>query len=109
MFFDTYGQYIFIALAVYCIFMGVRTLITGKTGAAEEAKIKDFTERAQKKYRMVSALTNILAGILLIVMSVIKLANPEMNTQVFKLVCLGVVVVLVVIYVITWQTCKKDK
>ena len=109
MFFETYGQYIIIAAALYCIFLGARTLLTGRTGAAEEAKIKNFTERAAKKYRLVSAFMNILAGVLLAVMSIIRLTNPEMDKTMYKLVCLGVLVVLVVVYVITWQTCKKDK
>ncbi|MBQ6550265.1 MAG: hypothetical protein IJL78_02525 [Lachnospiraceae bacterium] len=107
--FDTYGQYIIIALAVYCIFMGVRTLLTGRTGSAEEAKIKDFTERAQKKYRLVSALMNILAGIFLVVVSIIRLTNPEMDKTVYRLVSIGILVVLVAVYIITWQVCKKDK
>lgn len=109
MFLNTYGQYVTIALAAYCIIYGVKLLLTGRASQAEEMRIRNFTERAQKKFRLVSAFSNILAGVFLVVISVFKLVKPDMDITIFKIISLGVLVLLVVVYVVTWQICKKDK
>lgn len=104
-----YGQFIILAMSIYCIFSGARTLLTGKAGAGEEARIAQFTEKAAKKYRKVSAFLNIFAGLILAVMSIIKLVNPDVNRYVYGGVCLGIIVVFLTIYAVTWQQCKKDQ
>ncbi|MBQ4425331.1 MAG: hypothetical protein II882_06310 [Lachnospiraceae bacterium] len=106
--FEQYGQYIILACALYCVIMGVRTLLTGKTTAREEARLKDFSERSAKRYRLISAILNILGGIFLAVISVIKMLNPNMDKQVYKIICLVVLLVLVAVYFINWAICKKD-
>ena len=108
MFFEKHGQYVIIALALYCIFIGVRTLLTGKTSAQEEAKISNFTEKAAKRYRLVSALLNIVAGVFLAVMSALRLLT-SMEVKVYKLICLAAVIVFAAVFFINWQVCKKDK
>ena len=109
MLFDQYGQYVTIAIALYCIVCGAKTLLTGRATNAEEMKIKNFSAKGQKKFRLVSAVSNLVAGILLTVTSVWRLLNPEMNATVFKLILLGAVIVLIGVYIVNWQSCKKEK
>ena len=52
------------ATAVYCIFNGIKTILTGTLSAKEEAQLKAFSEKGARSYKIAYAFMNILGGLL---------------------------------------------
>ena len=104
--FDQDGQYIFIALGIYCVIKGFMIITTGKLSAAEESRIRDYSPKGIQRDKGLSAITNIIGGILTIGISVVKMMNL-MDSNVFRIVALIVIVVLVAIFFVIRNSCKK--
>ena len=104
--FDEFGQYIFIALGIYCIVKGFMIITTGKLSAPEEARIREYSPKGIQRYKALSAITNIIGGILTIGISVVKMMNL-MDSGVFRIVALIVIVALVAVFFVIRNSCKK--
>ena len=97
---------IFIALGLYIIFRGVTTLATGKIHPREEAMLEGFSEKGIKRFKLLSAATNIVGGLLVIAVALIRLLNI-VDKSVLSLAALAVVVVMLVIYFLIRNSCRK--
>ena len=97
---------IFIALGLYIIFRGVMTLATGKLHPREEAMLDGYSENGIKRFKILSAVTNIIGGLLVIGIALVRLLNIA-DRSVLSLVTLVVVAVMLVVYFLIRNSCKK--
>ncbi len=102
---------IFLALmGVYCIFLGIKTILTGSLTAREEARIQALSMKGSRIYRLVYSIINIIGGLLIVgLAAVMYLSNQGVITDTlpYKLGVLAVVIVLAVVLIITKSKCKK--
>ena len=103
-----FDQYIFIALGIYCIARGIITLTSGRLTAREEAKLGDYSENGARRYKMLSAVTNLLGGVFVIVVSVLKIFGI-LKGNLFRVIALVIVAALVVVYILVRNSCKNIK
>ena len=106
--FNQAGEYIFIALGIYCIIRGIITLTTGWLTAVEEAKMHEYSDNGARRYKMLSAVSNLLGGVLVIVISVLKIFNL-LKGNMFRIVALVIIAALVVVYFLIRNSCKNMK
>ena len=106
--FNQAGEYIFIALGIYCIVRGIITLTTGRLTASEEAKMREFSDNGARRYKMLSAVTNLLGGVFVIVVSVLKIFGI-LKGNLFRVIALVIVAALVVVYILIRNSCKNIK
>ncbi len=97
-------------IGVYCVFMGIRTLLTGQLNASEEKRIEGFSKKGARTYKKIYAATTIIGGLGVIAFGVLKILEeqkimPENLT--YKIVILGVVLVLAIILIASKGYCKK--
>lgn len=107
---STIWPFVFGALGIYTIVLGVRIIVTGKLTAREEERMKDYSEQGARSYRVLNAVINIVAGFLIVGYSVVSyLENQGIIPEsiIIKLVLLGVLVVMIAIYFIVRNKCKK--
>ena len=101
-----YSQFIFIALGIYCIVRGIMTLSTGNLTAKEEEIMKGYSEKGQKRFRMLSALSNILGGVVVCALSAVRIMNLT-NSKTYLIILGIVIVIMVVVYFVVRNSCKK--
>ena len=106
--FNQFGEYIFIALGIYCIIRGIITLTTGRLTAVEEAKMHEYSDNGARRYKMLSAVSNLLGGVLVIVISVLKIFDL-LKGNMFRIIALVIVAALVVVYILIRNSCKNMK
>ena len=104
--FSLYGQYICIAMGIYCIVRGIITLTTGRLTSGEEAKLREFSDNGARKYKMLSAGSNLFGGVLAIAIAGLKIFGLIEGTM-FKVAVLAIIAVLAVVYVLIRNSCKK--
>ena len=100
-----FSQIIFLILGAYCIFRGVMVLLTGKLTEREEANLKDFSEKGLKRYRLLSAVMNIVGGVVVIGIALVRmlgLIEPNM----FRILALAILAVMILVYVLIRRSCK---
>lgn len=112
--FDNYNDYIWwIVLAVvgvYGIISGVRTILTGKLTAREEARLNGYPERGIKTYKIIYSVINIVAGIICIGMAVVRYLGSQgiiSDTTPITIGVLVVLAVLIAVLIISRAKCKK--
>lgn len=105
---EQYGQYFYIALGIYCIVRGIITLTTGRLTAGEEAKLSEYSKNGAKRYKMLSAVTNLLGGVFVIVVSILKIFGI-LKGNLFRVIALVIVAALVVVYILIRNSCKNIK
>lgn len=103
---NDYGQFLFIAIGIACVVKGVITITTGKMPEREMMRLSDFSENGLRKYKILSSVMNIVGGLLCVAVSVIKMFNL-VDSFIFKIVVIAILVVMVVVYVIIRNSCKK--
>ena len=103
---NDYGQFLFIAIGIACVVEGVITITTGKMPEREMMRLKDFSENGLRKYKILSSVMNIVGGLLCVAVSVIKMFNL-VDSFIFKVVVIAILVVMIVVYVIIRNSCKK--
>lgn len=99
-----------VIIGVYCVFSGVKTLLTGKLTASEEKQLTEFSQKGARSYRLISAISNIIGGILVIVCGVIEFLEAQKILQesfMYKIIFLVVVLVMVAVLYIARAKCKK--
>ena len=105
---EQYGQYFYIALGIYCIVRGIITLTTGRLTAGEEAKLSEYSKNGARRYKMLSAVSNLLGGVFVIVVSVLKIFGI-LKGNLFRVIALVIVAALVVVYILIRNSCKNIK
>ncbi len=98
------------ATAVYCIFNGIKTILTGTLSAKEEAQLKGFSEKGARSYKIAYAFMNILGGLLVAAFAVLRFLEEQKtigDTLVLRLILLGVAVLMAVLLVVFRSKCKK--
>ena len=103
-----YSQIVFIVLGIYCLYRGFVVLVSGKLTDKEEAKIRDFSANGVKRYKMLNAVMNLVGGVLVLVISVVRMLNL-VNQDIFRIVALALIVVLLLVYFLVWKSCKNAK
>lgn len=101
---------IYALLGAYCIFTGVKTLITGKLSAGEEAKLVNYSKKGARTYKLLNVVFSFIAGLCVLGISILKLLEMQKILEdifVYRMVLLGIVVVLVVVFFIMQSRCKK--
>ncbi len=99
-----------LAIGVYCIFSGVKTLLTGKLSASEEKKIAGYSNKGARSFRLISAVTYLIGGVLVIGFGVLELLVAQKilaDEIIFKLLFLAVAILIVVVVLIANARCKK--
>lgn len=99
-----------VVIGVYCIFSGIKTLLTGKLTANEEKQLTEFSQKGARSYRLISAVSNIIGGILVIICGVIEFLESQKILQesfIYKIIFLVIVLVMVAVLYITKAKCKK--
>ncbi len=98
------------ALAIYCIFKGVKTLITGRLSAREEEGLVRLSRKGAKIYRRVYSVIYILGALFMIGYAVIKLMelqNMILNMLPFRIAVIIIVLLLSGILIYTRIRCEK--
>ena len=103
-----FSQIVIIILGIYCLYRGFITLTTGKLTEREEAKLRDFSANGVKRYKMLNAVMNLIGGVLVLVISVVRMLNL-VNQDIFRIVALALIVVLLLVYFLVWKSCKNAK
>lgn len=107
-FFGNYGMYIVIVLGLICVGRGFMILTTGKIPAREEAILRDFSENGIRKYKMLSAVMNLIGGLLCVGCGVVRILNV-LDTNLFRIIVIIVLVVMVAVFLVIRQSCKRMK
>ena len=102
--------FFFAALALYSIFVGVKVLLTGRLTEREEARLRDFSNKGIRTYKLAYAIVSIIGGLLVAAVAVIRfLENMKVmpESTVLRLVILGVALVMLVVMLLIRNACKK--
>ena len=103
------GDYIFIffiAFGIFIIFRGFTTLTTGKLHPREEAMLTQYSEKGIRRFKLLSAVTNIIGGLVVIGIAVVRLLNL-IDRNVLRIASVAVIAVMLVIYFLIRNSCKK--
>ena len=105
---NDYGQFIFIALGIACVVKGIITVTSGKLPSTEWERVKGYSENGLRKYKVFSAILNIVGGLLCVGISVVKMFNL-VEPLLFKLIVIPILVVMIIFYVVIMNICKKTE
>lgn len=103
-----YSEIVIIVVGIYCLYRGFMILVSGKLTDREEARIRDLSANGVKRYKMLNAVTNLIGGLLTIVISVVRMLNL-VNQDIFRIVVLAIIAVLILAYFLVWKSCKNAK
>lgn len=98
------------ALGIITIITGVKIILTGKLTAREEEKMTAYSEKGARTMRLLNAALNIVAGLVIIGYAVVRyLENQQIipDTIISKIVLIGVLIVMLAVYFIVRNNCKK--
>lgn len=99
---------VLILMGIYCIYRGVMLLMTGKLQQREEARLRGFSENGIRKYKMLSAVMNIVGGPLVIGIAVVRMLDL-VDLTVFRIIALVIIAVMLIIYFVIRNSCKNMK
>ena len=105
---NDYFNYVIIAIGIYCIIKGIITIATGNISQREEATLKGYSDKGIRRYKILSAVTNIIGGLICGMLGVVKIINA-FDTNIFNIVVLSVVGVMLLVYVLIRKSCKEAK
>ncbi len=105
---NDYFNYVIIAIGIYCIIKGIITITTGNISKREEATLNGYSDKGIKRYKILSAVTNIIGGLICGMLGVVKIINL-FDTNIFNIVVLAVLGVMLVVYVLIRKSCKEAK
>ena len=100
------GQFFSVALGLYCVIRGIMILTTGKLGAREETGLRGFSEKGIKRYKLFSSFMNICAGLILVVVSALKMLNL-IGADIYRIILLVAIIVMVAAYIIIRKSCRN--
>lgn len=105
---NQFNQYLFIAIGIYCIIRGIITITTGKVSAREEAKLKEYSAKGVKRYKIFLSVSNIIGGLFCIAISVLKMMNLLESTT-YLIVAIALLVIMLLVYLMIKKSCKEAK
>jgi protein-S-isoprenylcysteine O-methyltransferase Ste14 len=105
---NNFSQYLIAALGLFTLARGIMILFTGKLGEREMARLRGFSENGIKKYKMLSAIMNIVGGLFVIAITVVKVMNL-VERNLFIVIVLAVLAVMLAVYYFIWKSCKNAK
>lgn len=97
-------------IGVYCIFMGIRTILTGSLTASVEKSLDGFSKKGARTYKLVYSIVNILGGLAVICFGVLKILEEQKiiaESLIFRIVILAFAVIMAIALVIAKNKCKK--
>ena len=100
----------FAALGIYSIVMGVRIIVTGKLTASEEAKIKDYSEKGAKTFKLLNVAVNIITGVLIIGIAIVRFLENQgiiPSSSIPNAILIGALIVLLIVYFVVRNKCKN--
>ena len=106
--FSQYGQIVFVLVGIYCIYRGITILMTGRLGAKEEATLRGYSAEGIRRYKLLSAVMNIVSGVVVAVLSVLRMLNV-IDLTLYRIILLCTIGVLVVCYFIVKNICRNVK
>ena len=95
-------------LGIFGIGRGLVVLLTGKLGERETARLRNFSETGVRRYKLLSAFSNIVGGAIVVVASAISMFT-QVDRNLYRIVLLAILAVMVVAYVLIWNSCKNAK
>lgn len=98
------------AVGLYSIFNGVKIIITGKLTAREEDRLKDYSKKGARTYKLVYSIVEIISGLLIIglgVINILEAQNIMEETLLYRIILIGVILVLVGVLLFAKSKCKK--
>ena len=103
-----YSQILVLVLAIYCIGRGIMVLFTGKLGEREAARLRNFSENGIRRYKLLSAVMNLVGGVVMVVAAVVRMLNLA-DISLFRIILLVILAVMVAVYYIIYKSCKNAK
>ncbi|HCA04352.1 MAG TPA: hypothetical protein DEO32_00485 [Ruminococcaceae bacterium] len=101
---------VFAIVGIYSIFTGVKILLTGQLTVKEEAKLKSFSNKGSRTYKLAYSVSSILGGLLVLGLSALSLLEEQKiltNTMVIRLVVLGAAVATAIGLMLIRKKCEK--
>ena len=98
------------AVGVYSIITGVKIILTGSLSAREEAKLKDYSEKGARIYKLSYAITSIVGSFVIFGLAAIYFLEEQKiieKSLIIRLVLLAVAIVITVALAIIRSRCKK--
>ncbi len=105
---NDYGQFFFIAIGIACVVRGIMTITTGKIPGSELARLNGYSENGLRKYKVLSSVINIVGGLLCVGISLVKLFGI-VESATYKIVVGIVLVIMIVVYIVLRNACKKTE
>lgn len=97
---------LFIGIGIYCVVRGIMLLLTGKLAPREEIAVRGYSERGLRRYKILSAVMNIITGLLISVVFLIRMLGLIKGDS-YRLIFIALIAVLLVVYFVIRNTCKK--
>lgn len=97
-------------IGIYCIFTGIKTILTGSLTVAEEKRLEGFSRKGARTYKLVYSVMNIIGGLAAIAVGVLRiLEEQKILTDVinYKIVILAVAVIMAIVLIFAKNQCKK--
>lgn len=101
---------VFAALGAFCIFNGVKAILTGSLSAVEESRLKDYSKKGARTYKLVYSVINIVGGLLVVGLGVLKFLeerNIVADMMPFRIAALVIALILAAVLLIFRAKCKK--
>ena len=99
-------QILLIGVGAFTLARGVMILVTGKISARDEARAGELSENGMKRYKLLLAIINMVCGGLVVLMSVVEMVTGS-NNLILSIVILAVLVVMIILFVVARNSCKK--
>lgn len=103
-----FSQIAVFLVGIYCVYRGISILFTGKLSEREEVRLRDFSANGVRKYKMFSAIMNIVGGAVVLATVALRFLMPD-GGMIYRIILLVVVVIMVVAYTLIWKSCKNAK
>lgn len=103
-----YSQIVILVAGIYCIYRGIMVFLTGKLTQKEEEKVRNYSQAGVRRFKQLSSAMNIVGGVIVAVMSVVKIFGL-VNNNVFRIVSLAILAVVVAAYILIMNSCKNVK
>ncbi len=97
---------VIIGIGVYCFVRGIMILLTGKLMEREEARISAFSEAGKRRYKLLSAVMNLVTGACVAVLAALRMLNL-IGLETYRIILLVVVVLVLAVYLLIWKSCKS--
>lgn len=102
----TFFEILLVGIGAFTMARGVLILVTGKLSSREEARIGELSENGMKRYKLLLAIINMVCGGLVVLMSIVEMVTGS-NNLIFSIIILAVLVVMIILFIVVRNSCKK--